>query len=236
MKTYPERQQAFWRTDKSSRRSANHPVVAWIYGTQARKLKAFIPAPIHSIADCGCGNGFFQFYLEREFGAPCIGIDFSIEMLRINPCANKTCSSAMSLPFPDNSFDLVTCSMLLHHLSRPDQRRAMGEMSRIARHYVFIAEPVRNNVANVVFALSRRNERGLLPMGTRYLRQLCDQSGLEVLDIYVDALLLPNVTPLWLLPLMRKLDATRLSSRLGFTRNILCRPRRVSAGSRAHRR
>jgi len=223
MEANPEHQKAFWHRDKSSRRSAEHPIVSWVYGMQARKLKARITTPVHSIADCGCGNGFFQIYLEREFGVPCIGIDFSTEMLRLNPCSNKICASVILLPFPENSFDLVTCSMLLHHLTHEEQLRALEEMNRVSRQYVFIAEPNRYNIANLIFALWRREERGLLSWEMGHLKQICIRSGLDVLYNYVDALLLPNAMPLWLFPLMQKLDATILSSWFGFTRNILCR-------------
>lgn len=86
---------------------------------QVRRLNAHILMPIRSIADCGCGNGFFQHYFEQVFGVPCVDIDFSTEMLRINPCANKICASVMALPFPDNSFDLVThavCFSITSHV------------------------------------------------------------------------------------------------------------------------
>ena len=37
------------------------------------------------------------------------------------------------LPFPDNSFDAVTCINTLHNLKRPDLVRALKELSRVAK-------------------------------------------------------------------------------------------------------
>ena len=40
---------------------------------------------------------------------------------------------ARALPFPDASFDIVTCSLALHHLERPDAVAVIGQMARVAR-------------------------------------------------------------------------------------------------------
>lgn len=74
-------------------------------------------------------------------------------MLRINPNAQKTEASVVRLPFQDNSFDLATCSMLVHHLTIEEQQIAIKEMQRVSRKYVFFSEPNRNNLSNLVFAL-----------------------------------------------------------------------------------
>lgn len=45
--------------------------------------------------------------------------------------------SASELPFADNAFDLVLCCRLLHHYEAEEHRQAaMGELFRVARHYV----------------------------------------------------------------------------------------------------
>jgi arsenite methyltransferase len=41
--------------------------------------------------------------------------------------------NACSLPFHDNSFDLVTSSDMLHHLSSKDRIQAVGEMARVLK-------------------------------------------------------------------------------------------------------
>lgn len=47
------------------------------------------------------------------------------------------------LPFPDRSFDIVLCSLALHHLDPDDAVRMLSEMNRIARHGVVINDLVR---------------------------------------------------------------------------------------------
>jgi SAM-dependent methyltransferase len=47
------------------------------------------------------------------------------------------------LPFPDRSFDIVLCSLALHHLDPEDAVRMLSEMNRIARHGVVINDLVR---------------------------------------------------------------------------------------------
>jgi ubiquinone/menaquinone biosynthesis C-methylase UbiE len=40
---------------------------------------------------------------------------------------------SFALPYPDDSFDAVTTSMMLHHLSREDKERTAAEMFRVLR-------------------------------------------------------------------------------------------------------
>lgn len=46
----------------------------------------------------------------------------------------------LALPFADRSFDIVTCSQVLHHLRDPEAVRLVAELHRVARRLVVIAE------------------------------------------------------------------------------------------------
>ena len=70
------------------------------------------------ILDVGCGNGFFTYYFSKL--AYTVGIDYSRYMLSINPGALLIQGSALALPFKTDSFDLVFCSNLLHHVKDPE--------------------------------------------------------------------------------------------------------------------
>lgn len=48
-----------------------------------------------------------------------------------------------NLPFPDKSFDIVLCSLALHHLDPDDAVQMLSEMNRIARHGVVVNDLVR---------------------------------------------------------------------------------------------
>ncbi|MBZ5569258.1 MAG: methyltransferase domain-containing protein [Acidobacteriia bacterium] len=47
-------------------------------------------------------------------------------------------ADALALPFRDASFDLVACSLLIHHLERPEIVRFVNEALRVARVAVLL--------------------------------------------------------------------------------------------------
>lgn len=90
------------------------------------------------VADVGCGTGLYTEELCR-LGAKVVGIDISPEMLEI--AAKKTMlyqdqikfvvGDAASLPFYDNSFDLVFSVTAMEFFQKPKQ--CLHEMYRILR-------------------------------------------------------------------------------------------------------
>ncbi|MGC2423588.1 MAG: methyltransferase domain-containing protein [Nitrospirota bacterium] len=54
-------------------------------------------------------------------------------------------ANGLSLPFPDDSFDIVHCSLVLHHLSEEDALRFLKEMARVSR-FAVIAGDLRRNL------------------------------------------------------------------------------------------
>ena len=88
--------------------------------------------------DAGCGRRLlppdFE-VLERELmnGARlAIGVDLNVDSLRRHKTlSRRMCASLEGLPFPDNSFDLVTCNMVVEHL--PDPSRTFREFGRVLR-------------------------------------------------------------------------------------------------------
>ncbi len=67
------------------------------------------------------------------------GVDPSEGMLevlrRAAPDQSKPCAaSGTSLPFDDDSFDLVYCVAVMHHIADPgDVRQTLAEMVRVSR-------------------------------------------------------------------------------------------------------
>ena len=96
------------------------------------------------VLDVGCGNGFLQWALEKRFGSVA-GIDYSQQMLEVNPCNEKHFGSCTNIPFANKSFDVAVAANLLHHLNEPERIRTLSEMRRIAKLKVFSFEPNRNN-------------------------------------------------------------------------------------------
>lgn len=93
--------------------------------------------------DLCCGTGDIAFALARR-GAETTGLDFSEKMLEVAAKRNQTSESklqapnpvfihgdAQQIPFPDNSFDIVTVGYGLRNLA--SWERGLDEMCRVAR-------------------------------------------------------------------------------------------------------
>lgn len=97
-----------------------------------------------------------------------------------------------ALPFPDGSFDLVTCRRALHHFPRPD--RAMAEMARVLRPggqagFADMAAPANPGAALLFNDLERaRDASHARALSAPQWRSLVEGAGLEVrtLDLLPD--------------------------------------------------
>ena len=100
--------------------------------------------PEGTMLDLGCGEGRHIFGLMEKFpDLKCIGLDPHIESLDkafeglkflesiSNTKTNFLSGSAYSLPFSDDSFDLVICSEVLEHLH--DYKDAIKEINRVLK-------------------------------------------------------------------------------------------------------
>jgi len=94
-----------------------------------------------SLLDIGCGTGYFSFWFH-SLGLKITGIDVSSAMLNAAKSKIKDESikfikaDASSLPFPDNSFDLVVLITTLEFLSQPE--RALCEAFRVSKGKIFL--------------------------------------------------------------------------------------------------
>jgi len=96
---------------------------------------------------CGMGTDLLQF---ARGGAICTGVDLtprSIEISRrrfelYGMPGDFLLTDGERLPFPDESFDVVTSTLVLHHVAPDDRAAAVGEMRRVLRPggQVLIAE------------------------------------------------------------------------------------------------
>ncbi len=82
------------------------------------------------ILDNGCGVGLLH---ERLDSTEIVGLDLSSEMLkRAKTHYDKlVLANSQKLPFKDESFDLVFCRSILHHLPKPEL--AVEQMSRVLK-------------------------------------------------------------------------------------------------------
>jgi len=88
------------------------------------------------ILDLCCGTGDITNLLYHKYHKAVItGVDFSEEMLRIARDKNKKLkfeqANCLNLPYPDNSFDLITMSFGLRNTENYD--KALDEINRVLK-------------------------------------------------------------------------------------------------------
>lgn len=122
---------------------------AWLYdllGSKMSKgrdtlLELAAPDPDDAILDVGCGTGTLALAIAATGAADVTGIDASPEMIDM---ACRKAAKARSgvtfqvavienLPFPNETFDLVTSSLMLHHLPTELKRAGIGEVRRVLK-------------------------------------------------------------------------------------------------------
>lgn len=108
-------------------------------GKMLRRVEADLPEG-GIVVDVGSGTGTFALALkERRPDAQVIGVDGDEEILAV--AQSKAGASgiewreglAQGLPVEAGSADVVTTSLMLHHLLPEDKRKGLAEMKRILR-------------------------------------------------------------------------------------------------------
>ncbi len=92
-----------------------------------------------TLIDVGCGNGFLLKQIHGKYpNLKLTGFDIKDTDTNENIYAYKK-GNIEKMPFADKSFDIVTCSHTVEHLTKLDQ--CLSEMLRIARKQIFIVTP-----------------------------------------------------------------------------------------------
>lgn len=91
-----------------------------------------------SMLDVGCGRGYWlNLVAEQRPGLELTGLDFFDDVPLQRGAYVQ--GNVESLPFPDKSFDIVTCQHTIEHLK--NLPKAIAEMKRVARKQIIIATP-----------------------------------------------------------------------------------------------
>ncbi len=201
-----DKQKAFWEAVKK-RRAPDHPVVLAFAEPKLSFILGHLDVTGSSrprMLEVGCGNGYFSHTFAKAFDLTCL--DFSRNMLEMHPLPwdRKVVGDAEDLCFGDNSFDVVFCGNLLHHLEDP--LVAVREMKRVARRNVVLIEPNTVNPLMFLFNLLKPEERGALKFTARYLKALGTGVSLRWRAQCAQGSIVPNKTPPQLLALLCAID------------------------------
>jgi ubiquinone/menaquinone biosynthesis C-methylase UbiE len=119
------------------------PLLKWVMREETFKHRLVQQATIQpgmKVLDLGCGTGTLTLMLKRAHpNATVTGMDGDPEVLAIAREKSRGVNIqwdeglASSLPYPDSVFDKVVTSLVIHHLTTDDKRRAFQEIYRVLK-------------------------------------------------------------------------------------------------------
>lgn len=152
-----------------------------------------------SLLDVGCGAGHHSKDLSA-LGYDVTGIDISFNGLnqarKVSQAAGQNIDFTMgdieNLPFADKSFDVVFCSLILHHF--PDRSRLLSEINRVCKNYFVTFEvnsydPIsflRFNIINPTIGIHNitKNQRTVSPV--KLEKEMSSLGFTDITTKYVD--------------------------------------------------
>jgi ubiquinone/menaquinone biosynthesis C-methylase UbiE len=114
-----------------------------LYDNVLHKLDQF---SFNNLLDVGCGTGKLLSLISSKYEVQLYGVDLSKNMLEIarNKLGEKAdlrVGDSESLPFEDDSFEMVTCTDSFHHYPHPEN--VLAEVRRVLKPkgILLIADP-----------------------------------------------------------------------------------------------
>ncbi|MDP3742254.1 MAG: class I SAM-dependent methyltransferase [Candidatus Micrarchaeota archaeon] len=164
----------------------------------------FIYAVGNAVLDAGTGNGRHLPLLAKKF-EKVYAIDSSAKLLEIakrnhsDLKVNFEVADVSLLPFPENSFDTILCTAVLHHLNAEDAVVAFNELRRVLKPGgVLLAsvwnkhqqrfEKISGNEADVSWKMKSGNvvQRFVYFFEKKDVEQLAADAGFEVVEIFFE--------------------------------------------------
>jgi SAM-dependent methyltransferase len=162
------------------------PTVDRKFERMAEALRAHLPCA--SLLDAGCGDGrYFHVVAAAPPTERLVGCDISERILataretaaEVGLAPELVRANVESLPFEDESFDVVLCTQVLEHLLSPAE--GVRELARVLRpggRLLLSADHAGNTVTRVLFA-PRLAVVGLLGMRNRHAPVLFPEHRFE---------------------------------------------------------
>ncbi|MEY2472359.1 MAG: hypothetical protein QOK28_1688 [Actinomycetota bacterium] len=123
--------------------ATKNPVERRMVDGFAAALERCLPTTASRVLEVGCGEGRQLTAIGSHFpDADLVGLDLpDVELMEAwgGVPSSMVQASALTLPFADNSFDLVMAIEVLEHV--PDPEQAMREIARVASGSVVLSVP-----------------------------------------------------------------------------------------------
>jgi ubiquinone/menaquinone biosynthesis C-methylase UbiE len=102
-----------------------------------------------SLLEIAAGTGFVPMQASRDLSRDRINLNVTLldrapTHLPRNGSAHKVAADALSIPFSDSAFDLVSCTLFLHHLTPDEIVKFARESLRVSRVAVLVNDLVRH--------------------------------------------------------------------------------------------
>jgi ubiquinone/menaquinone biosynthesis C-methylase UbiE len=108
----------------------------WVRLKDGEKLNLF---QVKSVLDVGCGSGRYMAYFSGK-ATLVVGIDISKNaFIKTRNGKYFVVADAHNLPFKNSFFELVFCTDVIEHLSKPLQ--ALKEMRRVSQKRIYLCTP-----------------------------------------------------------------------------------------------
>ncbi len=121
------------------------PMMRYLFHEETLKTTLINQAHIQSgqdVLDMGCGTGTLTLMIKQtQPNAAVYGLDIDLQVLDIARKKTEQTGiridlqqgTATCLPYPNERFDHVFASLLLHHLTRQDKQQALQEAFRVLK-------------------------------------------------------------------------------------------------------
>jgi ubiquinone/menaquinone biosynthesis C-methylase UbiE len=102
-----------------------------------------------SLLEVAAGTGFVPMQASRQLCREGVKLDLTLldrapSHLPQNGTTKKIAADVLSVPFSDSAFDLVSCSLFLHHLSPEEVVEFARESLRVSRVAILVNDLVRH--------------------------------------------------------------------------------------------
>src|SRR3954466_13038870 len=102
-----------------------------------------------SLLEIAAGTGFVPIQAGRDLTKDGLNLDVTLQdraptHLPRNGSTHKVAADALDVPFSNSAFDLVSCTLFLHHLAPEEVVKFARESLRVSRIAVMVNDLVRN--------------------------------------------------------------------------------------------